>query len=96
MNLSKHGIMLDTLCIFCHYGLEFVYHLFLQCDFAKQIFFSSILGYKTPKALDINDSLLNCLKYIECFNSQLVCTLLWKIQNARNEVVYQKKHVTMF
>ncbi|CAI8584800.1 unnamed protein product [Vicia faba] len=90
-NLLKKGIRLDVSCSLCHYVVESAYHLFLQCEFAKQVSFSSILSYRVSSDMEINEWLLSLLTYGDMLSVQLLCSLLQKIWNARNLQLYQQK-----
>lgn len=90
-NLLKKGVNFDPACSLCNQGMESVNHLFTECDFARTTFFSSIMCYKIPCALDFNDWLLCILTCGDVMSSQILCTLVYKVWLARNLKLYQMK-----
>ncbi|XP_058768576.1 uncharacterized protein LOC131642328 [Vicia villosa] len=90
-NLLKKGISLDPTCSLCNKDVESVQHLFLECDFAKAVCFSSILSYRIPSHLEFNDWLLSFLTCGDVFSAQVLCSLVYRIWLARNSKLYQAK-----
>ncbi|XP_058724620.1 uncharacterized protein LOC131596076 [Vicia villosa] len=90
-NLRKKGIALDCSCAFCHQTVESSHHLFMNCDFTRQVFFASILCYRIPTEVDLNVWLLDLLTCGDMFSAQLSASLLYKIWCARNKLMYQQK-----
>lgn len=75
-NLQKKGIRLDPLCPVCNKYVKNIRHLFMDYEFAKKPFFSSILSFKIMSALDFNDWLLSILTCGDIFILQLICTII--------------------
>jgi len=93
-NLLKKGVHLDPICPLCSSCAEDNSHMFMHCDFAKMVWFSSPLGIHVPAELDVNDWLLHWLSCKNHFAIQVFCTTLWKIWSARNQCLFkQQKHV---
>lgn len=86
-NLSKKA--LDTSCSLCNSAPETTHHIFMECPFAKQFFFSSSLGYRVPKNTDVCAWIESILKCGDFLISQLLCTLLQKIWQARSVLLYK-------
>ncbi|CAI8597318.1 unnamed protein product [Vicia faba] len=62
-NLQNKGIDLDPSCPFCYSAPETPLHLFMACDYAKQVCFSSPLGFRFEADRDLLvwlDSVLSC------------------------------------
>ncbi|XP_058776904.1 uncharacterized protein LOC131651249 [Vicia villosa] len=90
-NLLKKGIKIDTACSFCGVNEESTKHLFLECEFSRLACFSSPLGFRITPETDIFDWLLECLEDPNTLSAQLMCTLLWKVWNARNLRHFQQQ-----
>ncbi|XP_058733791.1 uncharacterized protein LOC131605427 [Vicia villosa] len=90
-NLSKKGISLDTSCSLCNSAPETAHHVFMECPFAKQVFFSSSLGYRVPENTDTCVWIESILKCGDVLSSQILCTSLQKIWQARNVLLYERK-----
>ncbi|KAF7808425.1 reverse transcriptase [Senna tora] len=88
--LIKHHMVLDDVCLACGEKGESLNHIFLQCPFAKVVWFGTHLCYRTPTT-DIN--LLHWLN--ECFMfayredhqiltfMAMVLRVLWRCHNLR-------------
>ena len=48
-NLIRRGIQIANRCLMCDEGEETMSHLFLQCPFAKAVWYSSSLGIRTSE-----------------------------------------------
>ncbi|XP_058742583.1 uncharacterized protein LOC131615095 [Vicia villosa] len=90
-NLSRRGTILDTMCPFCAAAPETAQHLFCQCTFAQQTFFSSILSFRTESRLDVRDWLFSMLSCGDVFSTQLLATLLYRIWLARNLLIFKNQ-----
>lgn len=89
----KKGVYLDPNCPFCNMCVENSAHLFMHCEIAKLIWFSSPLGVHIPPQVDLNDWILSWLTCKDSFAIQIFCTTLWKIWTARNHCLFQKTAV---
>ncbi|XP_058749287.1 uncharacterized protein LOC131622279 [Vicia villosa] len=89
-NLQRKGISLDCVCPLCGLEPESTNHLFLQCNFSKAVHFSSPLGVRVPPDMDVLEWLKICLDSTDTLCSQMLCSLLWKIWEARNLLLFQK------
>ncbi|XP_058760957.1 uncharacterized protein LOC131634317 [Vicia villosa] len=92
-NLQKKGITLDTSCSFCQAAPETAHHLFLQCEFARSVCFSSCFGLRLPLNSDLNDWIYGCLDDSDVIGDQLKCSLLWQLWKTKNLLLYQQKSV---
>ncbi|CAK8576899.1 unnamed protein product [Lathyrus sativus] len=90
-NLSKKGITLDRSCPFYNSKVEIMHHVFLDCIFAKQTFFSSMLSLRTLSNIDICSWLKKYLASKDSLVCQLISATLYKIWLARNSVVFCAK-----
>jgi hypothetical protein len=84
-NLLRKGVKLDPSCPLCNSEAETSNHLFMQCEIAKLVWFSSPLGIRSPSDIDVNDWLVQWLSCKDHFAAQLFCTTLWKLWSARNQ-----------
>ncbi|XP_058783366.1 uncharacterized protein LOC131658047 [Vicia villosa] len=82
--LSDVVYLFQCVCSFGGLEPESPNHLFLQCEFSKVVHFSSPLGARIPPSMEILEWLDFCLDSTDILRSQLLCSLLWKIWNARN------------
>ncbi|XP_058758794.1 uncharacterized protein LOC131632046 [Vicia villosa] len=90
-NLQKKGIVLDETCGLCQHGTESASHLFTQWDFARRVFFASIIGYHFNRIIDTNVWMLEMLSNNNVFFVQVSCYLLHQIWKACNLGLYQQK-----
>jgi len=87
-NLQRKGIVLDTSCPLCHSEAETVEHLFMNCNLSKLAMFASPLGSHAPFNMGLHSWLLDWLSCADKDDSQLFCTILWKLWYARNQAVF--------
>lgn len=92
-NLSKKGLTIDTSCSLCHNECETRLHLFLSCPFAQVVWFSSFLGIHISANPDPCKWLEVWVDKQDCYSTQLVCTILWKIWKFRNDYVFSNAKV---
>lgn len=90
-NLSKKGITVDLYCPFCHSCTENSNHLFIECAFAKRIFFSPPLGIRTLVDSDVFDWITFCLNLKDTWLAQMVCTGMSKLWQARNDLIFKNE-----
>jgi hypothetical protein len=88
-NLFKKGIKIEPLCPMCNSATETAHHLFMECNFAKLVWFSSSLGIHVPLHSSLTSWLLNWLEKKDKLGSQLFCTILWKMWFYRNQMVFR-------
>jgi len=69
----------------CNSETETAHHLFMECNFAKLVWFSSSLGFHVP----LHSSLSSWLGKKDKLGSQLFCTILWKMWFYRNQTVFK-------
>ncbi|XP_058775075.1 uncharacterized protein LOC131649326 [Vicia villosa] len=93
-NLQKKGIALDGSCTMCSVAEESAHHLFMECPFAKQVLFSSILSCRIPCDVAVPYWLMEILSCGDSLHIQVVCVSLHNIWNARNQRLYQQKIVS--
>ncbi|XP_024634454.1 uncharacterized protein [Medicago truncatula] len=87
-NQQRKGIVLDTSCPLCHSEAETVEHLFMNCNLSKLALFASPLRSHAPFNMDLHSYLLDWLSCAVKDDSQLFCTILWKLWYARNQAVF--------
>ncbi|VFQ94306.1 unnamed protein product [Cuscuta campestris] len=79
----------SRLCALCQEEEETVFHLFISCQFAKQVWMASDLGWYTP---NVSNFIAWLEKLFNLFNQQdqaLALHILWMIWGARNAKVWQ-------
>ncbi|GAU34369.1 hypothetical protein TSUD_217090 [Trifolium subterraneum] len=89
-NLITRGIICDTLCPSCNKSPETMEHTFLECDWAKRVWFSS------PLTINLNNT--QCYSFSEWYNymlnntkeecMQMVTTIIYSIWLARNNKIF--------
>lgn len=90
-NLLKKGIHLDLVCSLCCKKDETARHLFMECEFARGVLFSSILTYKILTDVDLKDWMLGFLSCGDVFSSQIICNIAYQILLSRNLKLYQDR-----
>ncbi|KAK2447871.1 putative mitochondrial protein [Trifolium repens] len=92
-NLEKKGVQIENLCPQCQSAPETVDHIFLHCHLSQLTWFSSQLGAHVPQSMPIHLWLLQGLTCDDTRGAQLFCVLMWKIWNARNNLIFNNKIV---
>ncbi|XP_058732849.1 uncharacterized protein LOC131604425 [Vicia villosa] len=90
-NLLKKGMFIDSQCPLCSAGTETVQHLLMECVFAKQVLFASVLSYRIPSSVSVIDWLQSVLECGDADNIQIICACLYKLWAARNLTVFHGK-----
>ena len=98
-NLIRRGIQIANRCLMCDEGEETMSHLFLQCPFAKAVWYSSSLGIRTSELnhLSMKHWLLghitatNMPVQTKQSSLQSIFTILWTIQTHKNLVLHNGK-----
>ncbi|CAN1751888.1 Putative ribonuclease H protein At1g65750 [Linum perenne] len=97
-NLQKRGFVGPNWCVMCRAGLESVSHLFLDCPFALQIWytFSSKLAIWGPEHFDVREVIRgwqgrNCDGSFEEFRSRLLHAIFWYIWGERNSRIFRDR-----
>jgi len=67
-NLCKKGVKIEPLCPMCNSYMETTHHLFMECNFAKLVWFSSCLGIHVP----LQSSLSSILWKLWHYRNQVV------------------------
>ncbi|CAJ2638124.1 unnamed protein product [Trifolium pratense] len=92
-NLVRKGVQIENLCPQCHSAPETIDHLFLHCHLTQLTWFASQLGARVPQSVPVHIWLLQGLTCDDTRGAQLFCVLMWKIWNARNNLVFNNKFV---
>lgn len=90
-NLGRKGIKVELLCPLCNVAVERTEYLFMHCQLTQLVWFSSQLSIQVPNCINLNSWLLEWLTGKDQWMGQIFCTTLWKIWNARNKLVFEKK-----
>lgn len=90
-NLRKKGMHLDHSCPFCNDNMEIVEHIILNFEFARQVFFSSILGLRLQTDTELLSWLELTISRKDKWALQLVCSVVYNLWRARNLLVFQSK-----
>ncbi|MCH91094.1 putative ribonuclease H protein, partial [Trifolium medium] len=95
-NLSSKGIKCNPVCLRCNKGLETIDHVFMQCDWAKAVWFGSPMTINF-NSLERNLSFTEWLSTVitngvkECI--AITAALNYNIWRARNLLVFQEKNI---
>jgi ribonuclease HI len=94
-NLSNKGIRCDPLCPLCNSKIETINHIFLECEWTRQIWFVSPLtiNYEFLQIKTISSWFDYMMQNTTAIDMQTISTILYGIWIARNEKVYKDKHV---
>lgn len=84
VSLSKKGINLELECPLCHVALETAEHLFLECPYAKVMWFGTPLGIHISEHQNLQDWRERWLLNSDSLGHQYVCIGLWKLWKNRN------------
>ncbi|CAN1732046.1 hypothetical protein LINPERHAP1_LOCUS1453, partial [Linum perenne] len=95
-NLQRKGLSLANRCALCNSNLESVEHLFLDCEFASQIWtlISSKLSIHGPFSYSIEGFIegwkgLNCLLSFSSVMKVLLHAVFWFIWKERNDRIFR-------
>lgn len=82
---------MEVLCPLCKRAVEKVDHTFIQCQMARLVWFSSLLGIYVPVQTDMNNWMLEWLLCKDLYATQIFCITLWNIWCTRNSVVFNSQ-----
>jgi hypothetical protein len=85
----------DSLCPRCHHGPETIDHIFLNCDQARQAWFSSPLKITTSsnKSQFYNDWFNYMLTNTNKDCMQIIITITYNLWLARNKKIFQNRDI---
>ncbi|GAU41445.1 hypothetical protein TSUD_98410 [Trifolium subterraneum] len=94
-NLFKKGIRCDPLCPRCSNHVETSHHVFLDCVWAKQVWFASSLTINLNGCHfeNLNDWVLHMFNQTDQASKELIAATLYGIWYARNLLVFQEKNL---
>jgi hypothetical protein len=94
-NLATRGIRCDPLCPLCYSKVETINHIFLECEWTKQIWFASPLtiNYEHLQIKNLSDWLDYMMQNTTAEDMQNISTILYEIWLARNEKLYNGKQL---
>jgi ribonuclease HI len=91
--LFQKGIRCDTLCPKCNNNYETIYHVFLECDWVKQIWFMSPLTINLTNNQFTNffDWFVYMLNHTSQDCMEQIAAIIYGIWYSRNQKVFQGK-----
>ncbi|PNY14022.1 ribonuclease H [Trifolium pratense] len=94
-NLFKKGVKCDPLCPRCFNHVETIHHAFLDCVWAKQLWFSSTLTINLNHChyTNLHDWVLHMFKQTDKASREIITATLYGIWYARNLLVFQGKNL---
>ncbi|PNX67651.1 hypothetical protein L195_g055740, partial [Trifolium pratense] len=94
-NLFKRGVRCDPLCPRCSNTLETTHHVFLECEWAKQVWFASSLTLNLGKnqPTDLHDWLISMMNNTNKECVEEITAIIYGIWYARNMLIFQEKHL---
>ncbi|GAU47963.1 hypothetical protein TSUD_280220 [Trifolium subterraneum] len=94
-NLFKKGIRCDPLCPRCYNQMETSHHVFLDCVWAKQVWFASPLTINLNECqfANLNDWVLHMFNQIDHASKELIAATPYGIWYAMNLLVFQEKNL---
>jgi hypothetical protein len=97
-NLTIRGIRCDPLCLLCNSKIETINHIFLDCEWTKQVWFASPLtiNFEHLQIKTLSDWLDYMMQNSKAEDMQSIATILYSIWLARNEKVYNGKALTSY
>jgi ribonuclease HI len=93
--LHKRGIRCVPLCPHCNTSLETMDHIFLDCDWARKVWFTSPLtiNLANSKLNHIHEWIDYMVTHTKEADLQIISTMLYSIWNARNEKEFNGKNI---
>ncbi|CAN1275418.1 Putative ribonuclease H protein At1g65750 [Linum perenne] len=102
-NLQRKGFVLVNRCVLCGSDMETVDHLFLNCDFALDVWtrISSILSIHGPHSSSMTGFIqrwkgLNCLTSYSPAMRVILHTFVWFIWKERNDRIFRDVTTSAF
>lgn len=78
-NLAKKGMKVEPLCPLCNGGVKYQEHLFMHCQPAQLLWFTTKLGIHVPPFVSLNSWVLQRHKSPDHLATQFFCITFWKI-----------------
>ncbi|KAK2365713.1 Ribonuclease H superfamily protein [Trifolium repens] len=95
-NLNNRGVKCSPICPRCSRGLETIDHMFMNCEWAKVIWFGSPMCIKfnnRDNHLSFSDWLANILTNSDNKCVTNVSSLIYSMWHARNMLIFQEKDI---
>jgi hypothetical protein len=94
-NLTKRGVRCNPLCSLCNEKIETIDHIFLKCEWTRQVWFSSPLtiNFTHLKLKHFPDWLDYMIDNTTKENMQTISTILYSIWIARNDREFNEKNL---
>jgi hypothetical protein len=94
-NLFRKGVRCDPMCPRCHNHVETIHHVFLDCEWSKQVWFSSILSINQNhnKFNNFSDWFNFLAKHTDNLQLEQITATIYGIWYARNQKVFQNKEL---
>ncbi|XP_057416032.1 uncharacterized protein LOC130710699 [Lotus japonicus] len=91
-NLKRRGIKIEPLCPLCgEHREETPFHLFLNCNWARQVWFMSDLAIKSGEvATELDNWLLQMKEIVSLDVMDQVAMICWSIWKSRNDCIFNK------
>ncbi|XP_057425990.1 uncharacterized protein LOC130719383 [Lotus japonicus] len=93
--LSRRGMELDPSCPWCVSAPESTQHSLLFCPVIKPIWFASPLGLRLDNECTVREFLAAFLPMADSYAAGWCCALLYAIWDARNELLFQRKALSL-
>jgi hypothetical protein len=92
-NLFQKSVKCDPLCPRCYNKSETTQHIFLECDWAKQVWLSSPLtiNLSSNNINNLFDWILHMFNYTDKESMELIIATIYGIWYARNLLIFQEK-----
>lgn len=93
--LLKRGIRCAPLCAYCNDKLETIYHIFIECEWVRKVWFASPLtiNLENSKTKHIQDWMDYMASEARDAELQIISTTLYSIWRARNEREFEGKFI---
>jgi hypothetical protein len=94
-NLVKRDIRIDPLCPWCYSHVETPSHVFLECDWAKQVWLASplTLNLHHNPISEISEWIHYQITNLDKESMEKVIAILYYIWYARNQKLFQDKQI---
>jgi ribonuclease HI len=94
INLLTKGILCDTICPMCNKEPETINHIFLQCEWARLVWFGSPITISTTniQTNSFSDWIIYMVNNSSPKCMQIISAITYSIWLARNNQIYQGKN----
>ena len=94
-NHQKKHVVVENICLFCCGNTKSIMHIFVDFFFARNCWYSSIVGYCRGSSVGFADCLLFVLSKNYATNKEYIAMIIWQLWNNRNSIIWKGRGVPL-